>query len=52
MADKDICVGGGIELQRITKKGSIEYDNIPELDFVDLEKYRKESSEYWKISEI
>jgi hypothetical protein len=52
MADKDICIGGGIELQKITKKGSIQYDKIEELQFVDLEKYRKPSTEYWKVSEI
>ena len=52
MADKDICIGGGIELQRIVKKGNIDYSKIDELQFVDLEKFRKPSTEYWKINEV
>lgn len=52
IANKDICVGGGIELHKITKKGNVDYSKIPELDFVDLEQYRKPETEYWKISEV
>ncbi len=52
MADKDLCRGAGIELQRIVKKGNVDYTKIPELDFVDLEKYRKPETEYWKVSEV
>lgn len=52
MALKDHCIGGGLELQKVAKKGNIDYSMIPELDFVDLEKYRKPQTEYWKINEI
>ena len=33
----------------IEKKGNIEYKNIPELNGIDLEPYRKKSSKYWSI---
>lgn len=42
--------GGGIQLTQIARKGAIDYGRIPELRGVDLEPYRKEGSEYWKIS--
>lgn len=42
--------GGGITLSKVVQPGRIDYSAIPELSFVDLEKYRKPASEYWKIS--
>jgi hypothetical protein len=50
MSDMQNCNGCGITTCRITKKGSINYSDIPELKEVDLEKYRKPSSQYWKIA--
>lgn len=32
------------------RKGNVDYKNIPELDGVDLEKYRKSSSSIWTLS--
>lgn len=49
MSGKSNSKGGGIKLSRTLRKGHIEYKNIPELKGVDLEKYRKESSESWRI---
>lgn len=43
--------GGGINLKKIFKKGSIDYKNISELEGIDLEKYRKEPIMFWKIGE-
>ena len=43
------CHGNGIRLSKVEKKGFIDYDAIPELKEVDLEKYRKPSTTYWKI---
>lgn len=42
--------GYGITLQKISKSGSIDYSQIKELSSIDLEKYRKKTSEYWKIT--
>jgi len=44
--------GGGINVSSSTRKGAINYINIPELINVDLEKYRKEKITVWKLSEI
>jgi hypothetical protein len=49
----DMCnsnsFGNGVRCQKINRKGSIDYEKIPLLQGLDLEPYRKESSEYWKI---
>lgn len=42
--------GGGITLTRATRKGSVDYSKIPELQGIDLEPYRKAGSSYWKIT--
>jgi putative phage-type endonuclease len=43
-------MGSGIKVAKSTRKGAIEYTKISELKGLDLEKYRKPSSEYWRIS--
>jgi len=40
----------GMTLKKVARKGSIDYSSVAELDGVDLEKYRKENSSYWKIT--
>lgn len=50
MANDRSCFGGGVELVKISKIGNVNYASIPELSTVDLEKYRKPSSEYWKLT--
>jgi putative phage-type endonuclease len=42
--------GNGIKLELTSRKGLVDYSIIPELEGVDLEKYRKPSSESWKVS--
>jgi hypothetical protein len=42
--------GFGVTVQKVTRKGNIEYDKIEELKTVNLDAYRKESSDYWKIT--
>lgn len=44
--------GNGVRVKKCVRKGNIDYSNIFELSNVDLEKYRKQNSEYWKISKI
>jgi len=41
--------GSGVSVTKTKKIGSIKYNEIPELDGVDLEKYRKEESVYWTV---
>ncbi len=44
------CTGSGVTVNKIFRKGNIDYHNIPELEKVDLEKHRKPMSSYWKVS--
>jgi len=43
-------VGNGVRVQRVVRKGPVNYTGIPELGGVDLEKYRKASCESWRLS--
>lgn len=52
IANHKSVVGGGVKALRVVKKGNIDYSAIPELMGVDLEKYRKPSSCYYKLSYI
>lgn len=49
MAGNQNAMGGGIKLSKCLRKGAVQYGKIPELKQIDLEKYRKEPIEYWKI---
>lgn len=40
----------GVRIQRVARKGAIDYAKIPELQSVDLERYRKAGSEYFLFS--
>ncbi len=50
MSGKSNTVGSGIKMSRILRKGHVEYANIPELINVDLDKYRKQPIESWRIA--
>ena len=43
------CSGAGIKVMKMITSGRVQYDDIPELQSVDLDKYRKESTTSWKI---
>jgi len=42
--------GKGVKLAEIERKGSIDYTAIEILKSIDLEKYRKTGSKFWKIT--
>lgn len=44
------CKSGSFKATKFKVKGSIEYSAIPELEMLDLNLYRKESREQWKIT--
>lgn len=44
--------GNGIKLQKIIRKGNVEYQKIPALQNINLEIYRKPASSSWRILEI
>lgn len=41
--------GSGICLSKIVRKGTVDYKKIPELIGVNLERYRKDPTEAWRI---
>lgn len=43
-------VVGNLKVQKLHRVGVVDYSSIPELKGLDLQKYRKEPREYWKIS--
>jgi len=44
-------LGSGIKVSKVLRKGNVDYSKIPELQGVNLESYRKDPIEYWKIAE-
>ncbi len=52
MAQKRNAMGRGIRVTKTIRKGNIEYSSIPELQTVDLEKYRKKPVESYRITSI
>lgn len=52
MTNNQSAIGGGVRLSRVISKGRVDYTNIPELSTVNLDKYRKEPSESWRISSV
>lgn len=52
LANNRDCKGNGVRLSKIEKKGSIDYNSIPELKSIDLEQYRKPSTTYWKVENV
>lgn len=43
------CEGNGVRIRQIVRKGNIDYNAIPDLKVIDLEKYRKEPTTFWTI---
>jgi putative phage-type endonuclease len=52
MSQKKNCMGAGIKISRSIRKANIDYSQIPELQQINLEKYRKKPIEYWKIISV
>ena len=42
--------GGGIIIEKIIRRGNIDYGMIPELSSLDLEKFRKPSTESYRFT--
>lgn len=49
LSGKSSCQGAGLKLCHIVRKGNIPYKDIPEIQKMDLEKYRKPATETWRI---
>lgn len=51
MTENKNATGGGIRLTHSLRRGMVQYQQIPELKEVDLEKYRKDPTEVWRLIE-
>lgn len=49
--DQDIVIGN-LRISKSIRRGSIDYESIEEIKFMDLEKYRKPSKEILSIREV
>ena len=49
-ADGVPASGNGLYLTLNSRKGNVEYSKVPELEGVDLETYRKEPTNYWRLA--
>jgi putative phage-type endonuclease len=45
----DSTIGCGLQIIKAERKGTVDYAKVPELQGVDLEKYRKKSSTVWTV---
>lgn len=52
MSDHANSIGGGLRVEQLSRRGSIAYAEIPELRGVDLDKYRGDLVQYWKVTEV
>lgn len=50
LANGKNSMGGGIKVSKHMRKGVVDYSAIPQLHDIDLEQYRKKSTEYWRIA--
>lgn len=41
--------GAGVSVYPVERKGAIDYKSVPELDGVNLDDYRKKSTQYWSV---
>lgn len=48
-AEHTHCIFNGLKVAKIERVGNINYKAIPELQGIDLEKYRGKPTSYWKV---
>lgn len=51
IAENETASGNGFSLQKVERKGAINYNSIPMLRNVNLEEFRKPTSNFWIIKE-
>lgn len=49
MCDGQSSMGGGVKVSKCIRKGNVDYSQIPELKGLNLESFRKKTTEYWKV---
>ena len=49
LCEDNSCMGAGIKVLKKLVKGRVDYESIPEISHIDLERYRKQPSTSWTI---
>lgn len=49
LSEDQNCLGEGVRVMKTIMPGRVDYDSIPEIKGVDLDKYRKGSTTIWKV---
>lgn len=49
LCENESSQGHGLKVMKIISKGRVNYEEIPEIQGIDLNKYRKESNSSWKF---
>jgi hypothetical protein len=49
MANNRNAAGGGVKVERVVRKGNVDFHSIDAIKNMDLEPYRKQATAYWKI---
>lgn len=52
IATCDCETGAGLRVQRVERKGNVDYAKVPALAGVDLDAYRKPASVSWRIEDV
>lgn len=52
MAENKNTVGAGLKACKFLRKGNVDYFSIPEIQGVDVDKYRKMPTECWKFTAV
>lgn len=50
LSNDDVAYGNGFFLTYDLRKGNVDYSSIPELQNIDLDKYRKPSYKAWTLN--
>lgn len=50
LANSKNCIGAGVKVQKVIRRGSVDYSSIPALSLIDLDPFRKPASESWRIT--
>lgn len=45
-------IGGGVTLTKVVRQGNVDYKAIAQLKDMDLNPYRKEPTEFWRVAKV
>jgi len=52
LSGKQNCVGSKFVFHSYTRRGSVDYSSIPELKHINLDVFRKDDIQLWKLENV